>query len=225
MMDRMGVLIFADGPHELGHDRGQLLLPQGSLPPLPCLVHRLLGEPKHLTYKCLPFKAVKHAHGTGKGYRKKARLALLKAAQEGCKAAVILIDRDGPRKAWKLNHVKAGRDEVSDFPCAVRMAIETFDAWMITDGKAVGQAGGKADQSHPSPETLDGPPESDQHPKRRAVKLFGTESLGAYYCAVAEHVRLDVLARQCPDGFAPFADEVKDRLGPLTAAPGPEGSL
>lgn len=32
---------------------------------------------------------------------------------------------------------------------------------------------------------------------------------------VAERTDVDALARRCPQGFAPFAEDVRDELGPL----------
>jgi len=63
---------------------------------------------------------------------------------------------------------------------------------------------------------LIGPNDTGKHPKDVAAVIFGSKAgLGGKYAVVAHHVDLDQLAKTCPKGFAPFADDVRRRIGPV----------
>ena len=101
--------------------------------------------------------------------------------------------------------------------CAVGAAVETFDAWMIVDGRAIGRAGGDGSNSHPEPENLDGKPDRPDHPKTWALRILGGEDAGLSrkYACVARELSLEQLERGCPRGFCPFARELEERVKPL----------
>ena len=210
--------MLGDGPNELDRDWGHLL-EADRLPALPRLVHRLLGEPAGAKYDARLFRRIEHVRGKGDVWRKKAEAAISLAQEHGFDAVVIVVDRDRDSKGGKCRPVFDGRDGMPGLgypPCAVGCAIETFDAWMIADGKAVGAAGGDAARSHPSPESLDQEEGTGGHPKDRAIELFGSgRELTGAYAKVAAHVDLDLLEKLCPEGFAPFAEDVRDRIGPV----------
>lgn len=102
-------------------------------------------------------------------------------------------------------------------PCAVGQAVESFDAWMIADHRAVTGAGGNT-------HGLTGKPESEKKPKACAGKAFNCHpdgrGLGPYYHEVAANARIETLKEVCPKGFKPFADDVRTHIGPLFAGGG-----
>ena len=214
------IAVFGDGPHELGRDLGKDL-DATDLPPLPCLVHRIVGEPADVTYACRLFRDVPRAHGRGQKYAKKALQAIRQAASEGFDGVTLVIDRDRKRDSQTVEPIRRERDSLPCAvfpPCAVGQVVETFDAWMIADGKAIAAAGGNTGWSHPSPESLDKKEGTGRHPKDRAADLFGGGGdLGGKYAIVAREVDLDVLEKRCPSGFAPFAREVRERIGPVVS--------
>jgi hypothetical protein len=227
------VLVLADGPHELGSPRDWgRSLDQAALPALPVLVHRMAGEPSGVRYVCGKFGDEARIHGrslpqTVADYasskcRKNATGAVVKAWEDGFAAVVVVIDRDRKSPTCTILPIKAGRDaavQIIGLPCAVGCAIEAFDAWMIADGKAIGAAGGDASISHPEPEKLKEKEGTGQHPKYRAMRIFGGgQGLGAKYAQVASAVDIDLLKTACPDGFAPFAKEVEERLLPVVGS-------
>ncbi len=211
------ILVFGEGAHELGKVRGEALS-NDELPALLGLIYRIMGEPPEVSFECEEFKKIAHVHGTTPGGRwaGKVKGAILRAKQRGADAAVIVIDRDRKTPSERLRPLEQGRDAMDgvQWPCcAVGVAVETFDAWMIADGSAIGKAGGAADKSHGSPESLDGSEKSRRHPKAKAEEIFGTgKGMADKYAIVAQHVDLELLKRCCPEGFAPFAKEVEDRL-------------
>lgn len=227
-MNGLRVLVYVDGPHEGGHVQ-DTLLSRDELPALPGLIDRILRQPRQVGYVCTNLKAVVQIHGKGptfglgahasSRYSKAAMAAVVKAKNQGFAAAVILIDRDRKKDAQTIESLRAGRDrmEGKGYPgCAVGMAVEAFDAWMIVDGNAIAVAGGNPGISHPNPESLDGEEGSGRHPKERAAQIFGSGiALGQKYATVASNVDLDLLARCCPKGFAPFAEDIKRRILPV----------
>ncbi len=148
------------------------------------------------------------------------------AATEKFDALVYVIDRDRNRPANTIHAMQEGRDAAekkTPLPCAVGTAVEAFDAWFIADANAVKAAGKGAGwnqgATHPQPEKLGGEEGYGQHPKDlAAVILGGVIGLGDKYASIACHVDLDQLAKTCPKGFAPFADEVRRRIGPVVGA-------
>ncbi|MCY2927627.1 MAG: hypothetical protein NT031_19740, partial [Planctomycetota bacterium] len=149
---------------------------------------------------------------------KKAKKAIFDASESGYAAIVILIDRDGDSDAERIVPIREARDATwgTGVPCAVGQAVEAFDAWMIADGKAIKEAGGDAARQHPMPENLAGKDGSKHHPKAWAMDILGgKESLADKYAVIAAKARLDILAACCPKGFAPFAEDVKERIRPV----------
>ena len=147
-------------------------------------------------------------------YGKKVYSAVRYARRKHWDAAVVLIDRDGRRNSHRLSDMQEGRSQVTlRFPCALGVAVETFDAWMIADPIAIDAAGGDKTEAPDSPESLG-------RPKDAADAIFGTRSgsgLGPKYALVAKKVNLALLERACPQGFAPFAEEVRGRVGPVVS--------
>jgi hypothetical protein len=176
-------------------------------------------------FECRLFRRVKHTHrGSFPRYAKKAMNAIISARKGSYSGAVVLIDRDGRGNAQRRKHLEQGRDNVapeSRLPCAVGVAVETFDAWMIADADAVEEAGGDKTHTHPDPEKLDGDEGTQKHPKDFAAAAFGGLShLGQSYASVAETADLDLLVKRCPDGFASFRKDVEQHLGELREQPG-----
>ena len=223
-MSSLRVLIYGEGRHELGTHDGAQGLPE-QLGALPRLVHRLLDNPESVEYECRSFKSVTHVPGKATNkFARKVKKAIQAAKLEGYDGVVVVIDRDCEPDRYRIGALRKGRDDMQAdgyTPCAVGTAVEAFDAWMIADGKAIGDAGGNASISHPKPEKLDGKEGTGQHPKDRAARIFGGgRGLGQTYAAVAANVDIDLLKRRCPQGFAPFAEEVAEHLVPLVSAGG-----
>ena len=215
------ILVLGDGEYDLGPVLGEALSPRG-LFALPRLVHRLLSSPTDMAYVCGRFPDVPPVHGRGAKYARKVRSAIRRARQRQCDVVAIAIDRDRRANATTIVPLREGRDAMAHAgfpPCAVGMAVEAFDAWMIADGKALKAAGGDPTKGHPNPEKLNGKEGTSRHPKDLATEAFGGKAgLARNYAAVAKHVDLALLEKACPEGFAPFAAEVRERIGPVTGS-------
>ena len=216
------VFVFAEGPHEIGRRYGLPVPVDEELPALPRLVHRLLGEPKGVQFACHPLKNVGPVHGLGSKLAKKVIRAIRMADKQGAAGAIVAVDRDRRPDSERIVELRKGRDKALEdrslnVSCAVGSPVEAFDAWMIADGKAMAAVGTPATPNpHASPESLAGKPGSDQHPKDHAcTQLGGGAELGRAYAVIARQVDLSFLERACPQGFRPFADEVRANLWPL----------
>lgn len=220
-MNECTVLVLGEGRHELGSELDSPLHGD-ELPALPRLIHRLLSESRRASYTCRAFKTVRAIHGRGGKFAKKTVAAVRWAKRNGFGAVVIVIDRDRRPDRERLTALRQGRDLVGGPPyppCALGVAVETFDAWMIADNRAIKAAGGDSGKCHSTPESLDGREGTGRHPKDRAAEILG-QGLGEKYAAVAAVVDLELLEKQCPKGFKPFADEVRQRIGPTVRPTG-----
>jgi len=214
------VVVYSEGKHEVGGKLDEALAPD-DLPALPRIIHRLAGCPTRTKYVCRSVRRLKPVIGKGRKWAKKVIRAIRDAERGKSAAVVVVIDRDRETDAARIDLLRQGRDALSLLafpPCAVGTAIEAFDAWMIADGKAIKAAGGDPTKGHPAPENLDGDEGTGRHPKDVAARVFsGKTGLATNYAAVAEHLDLALLARACPQGFKPFAAEVRERIGPVVA--------
>jgi hypothetical protein len=140
----------------------------------------------------------------------------------GAEAVVIVIDRDRtpPRKRWRelseqRDVLRTDRARPLAIPVAIGVAVETIEAWLLADEVGLCDVLDIPRPKEPmgSPEKLDGAPGEPTHPKyvlnqylRRDTKQ-GRGFLGQV-AAIARRMDLDVVARQCPEGFGRFRDDV-----------------
>jgi hypothetical protein len=165
------------------------------------------------------------AHAKGKkGLAEKVRASIREAVRRGCDGAVVVVDRDGTgSNGAKLARMRQGREEARSagegVPTALGVAIETMEAWLLSDERALSEVCGATVPKQPNPEGLAGTKGSPNHPKTRlAGILFAVGEIGSNKAQVAARADLDVMEKRCPHGFKPFAEEVRRELGPLLAS-------
>jgi hypothetical protein len=147
-----------------------------------------------------------HAHhGKGQGYFKKALRWILEADKRGYDAIVLVIDQDNaPERVQEIT--SAQNDQRVALRRALGVAIRTFDAWMLADAQTLTHVLGYAVSSQRSPEDV-----SDA--KSVCTQLLGKSptamSQSGFYALVAREADMSMLTRQCPKGFAPFAQRVR----------------
>ena len=108
--------------------------------------------------------------------------------------------------------------------CAVGVAVEKLEAWLLADEKALRLVlDDETIQRQPDPESLTSRDEhSDNNPKRRlsgimeqaAGESVPSAEVPERYAAIAALTDLTVLEERCPQGFAPFAGQVRDLVRP-----------
>lgn len=221
----MKMLLVSEGPRDIGRSRthdGDAASPAGALT---VLVRRLLGE--HFRREihgweidCSELARVHEHSGGVSGFARKVQLAVVVAAARGYSCAAVVVDRDGPANSGRIGELRKGRElaeghhkDLADHT-ALGVAVETVEAWLLADEWGINEA------LHPtppatecSPESLGGRRDTAEHPKTRFLSLVGTtgRTPAEAYDLVASAVRLDVVERACPQGFAPFATELRTR--------------
>jgi hypothetical protein len=219
-MSTKRILVYCEGKNEHGRCWDKEHIGMDHPGALPKLVNKLLPDTTDWHFCCRPWQKVKAPRGKGALLARKTMVAMQRGRLDEFDAVVIVMDRD--RKKSRLTDLTAGREKGSNdvsspfVPCAIGVAVETFDAWMIVDGNAVNEAEGDGSNTHGDPESLDGKEDSGNHPKAWAKRIFGDALTGAY-TAVAQHVDVTMLQQRCPKGFGAFADDVKVHLSDLAA--------
>jgi hypothetical protein len=136
---------------------------------------------------------------------------------KGVSGVVFVMDSEGIPEV--INELIQGRDaEHADFPMAVGIAHPCIEAWLLCDAKAI-----QAALSLPTTPQLGGYPESlpapqqnrGVNPKTELKRVAGVES-AVQKDAIALRIKDFTIVRvACPKGFAPFADEIEQRIKPL----------
>jgi hypothetical protein len=189
----MNVLIVSEGKHE----------GDGALS---ALVSGLIGCPIKTEFRTIRDAVFHRFHGKGQGLFKKAVSALRHAQEHGYDALVLVIDQDrDPRRREQLDKAQEHR-ACSNVPRALGIAIESFDAWILADEKALSTILKAAIKRQPDPERT-------PHPKQCCQRLRDESGsslpLSQMYREVCEQADLRLLATRCPIGFGTFAKRVR----------------
>jgi hypothetical protein len=141
------------------------------------------------------------------------------------RGVVIVVDRDGPERGGdRLAKMERGRERAEAdgyvLPCALGIAIETAEAWLLADGQALENALGLDETpSISDPEGLYGRKGSEEHPKGKLNSYLDRDSQnrthGECIADIAERSDIPVIRDKCKRGFAPFQDEVTERIAPF----------
>ena len=192
----MRVLLVAEGQHERGkEDR------DGALE---TLVRRLHQDITHCDLDRVSRKDIHAHHGKGQGYFKKELRWIREAEKRGYDAIVLVIDQDNvPERVQEITN--AQNAQLVTLRRALGVAIRTFDAWMLADEQALTRVLGYAVSPQRSPEDV-----SDA--KGVCTQLLDKSPMAVsqseFYAFVAREADMSTLTRQCPKGFAPFAQRV-----------------
>lgn len=220
----MQALILGEGPTDLGRfdADGMLQLPGV----LPILVERLLRERAPgmpIDFRVKEFKHIRQFKKRGVGpsvYGFANKLRALLGIREGREAdcVIAVTDRDGPSKTDKIEELNRGREQLrsANKPCAVGVAVEEIEAWLLADEQAL-RAALNNDEivRQPDPESLTSRNEhSDNNPKGRLERLIANSAVDSdfttVYARIASAVNMQVVEIRCPQGFAPFAGQVRE---------------
>ena len=197
----MRVLIVSEGEHELGTPA------EPDCCALCELIRRLLPPEPEVSIETRRIRDFRnHVHGKGSGLFKKLIHILQQAQRQGFDALCLLIDQD-EQKSRRNDINLAQQYQQVTIPRALGLAVQTFDAWFLADHQVLGEVLGQRIPLQPCPEQLRNPKAEIQAFLQRTNV---SESQRRLYHRIAERLDLSKLATQCPDGFAPFAERVKD---------------
>lgn len=163
-----------------------------------------------------------------RGYEGKVTAAiLLSERQFGCVGTVCVVDQDGERE--RLGAVERGRlaglalvDGNHRAACGV--AVESIEAWTLGAPEAIAaELEVPVEQVHgeyPKGVAIEALKESSGKPEHRPKDLLaevcklGRRAPDAdFRRAVAQRCEVEKLMKRCPEGFAPFAQSVRDAFG------------
>jgi hypothetical protein len=186
---------------------------------VPILVHSLCGRPQGMLVKRLPFALLQ---SKSKGLAKKVQFAKRQASCNGSDGVVFVIDSDGDL-AGRMSELVEGRDrELPDYPMAIGVAHPCIESWLLADPAAIRRALelGTTPQLADDPEQLPAPLNNRKHnPKTVLRDISGVETKevrGKEKDAIAAAMNdMSLVRKRCPQSFAPFADEVENRIRPL----------
>lgn len=212
----VSIYFFGEGKTDLGEDRD-------SGPPstgvVPILVSTICGKPGRMRAKRRRYPFLQ-----GKGLWKKVRFAKQQAFGRSA-GAVFVVDSQGNLKTCtdKLASLEKGRDAwAPDFPMAVGVSQPSIEAWLLADPSAIRRALRLTQPLDPpeAPESLPAPCQDNRHnPKTVLASVCHSDQkdlAATEKWAIAAAMTDMPLARtRCPKSFAPFADEVRQRIGPL----------
>lgn len=184
---------------------------------VPILVHTLCGKPPAMLVKRRPFASLE-----GKGLAKKVQFAKRQASCNKSHGVAFVIDSDGDL-AGRLSEMVAGRDrELPHYPMAIGVAHPCIESWLLADPAAIRRALDlpKTPKVPDELERLPAPLQNRAYnPKTvlRDISATETKELGGREkdCIAAAMNDMTLLRNRCPEGFAPFADEVENRIRPL----------
>lgn len=210
--------VIGEGPTDVGKNPAVQRPTQGVVP---ILLHKLCGKPDRLRVK--PKGQI---HLQGKSLSQKVRFAKRQACYNpSTHAVVFVLDSEGDRRQLqqRRDELETGRDqELPDFPMAVGVAHPCIESWLLADAAAIRRALDldRSPKVPGRPEELPAPcNDRNNNPKTELAKLSPAarkELSVAEKNAIALAMNdMGQVRSRCPQGFAPFADEVEERIGPL----------
>jgi len=216
--DSVVVEVFGEGRTDVGHN-GRSQRPTRGV--VPILLYRLCGRPGKMLVKRhgIPFLQQKII---GRGLHRKVTAARKLANRNRSHAAVFVMDSEGDL-AGRTKQLVEGRDAgPSSLPMAVGVAHPCIEAWLLSDPSAIRRGIGlPATPAVPeTPEDLPAPcQDRKRNLKTELARIAGsrkkdlsTKEKDSIAGAMND---MDLPRARCPLGFAPFADEVEDRIRPL----------
>jgi hypothetical protein len=212
--------IFGEGKTEVGP---QVPDPKPE-PPLrgaiPIIVNALCGRPSQILVK-RNGNTFLHRIETGRVLWKKVWFARRQAFYNGSHATVFVVDSEGDIKS-RYEALCKGRDEArTDLPMAVGVAHPCIESWLLADPDAVrkGLNLSKTPDVPPNPEELPAPQKNRSHNPKTVLKaatgIVDQELSANQKDRIAAVLNMELVKNRCPQGFAPFANEVEKHIRPL----------
>ena len=146
---------------------------------------------------------------TQAGEARRARQAADEARRRQCDGLIYVRDADGhhAERRRQLDDAFANLD----VPHVAGIAVETLEAWLMSDPDALRDVFRQSVHVPPAPESLWGRPGSAGHPKfewNRLCRTAGYDKGLSTMAAVADRVSLARVRAACPEGFARFHDQL-----------------
>ena len=154
----------------------------------------------------------------GKGYGRRLRFAIRQARDEGLQGVVATVDRDKSSGQDRLRELKAGRatdrETAPPLPTALGCANPHAEAWLLDDPVAVREVLElDADTVIPSARKAKSPKDAltGLITQSRRADASVRQILGE----IAQRLDPVHCAHKDETGFAAFAEEIREEIGPL----------
>lgn len=154
-----------------------------------------------------------------------AEAAFKLACGSGADGLVLFRDADNTdderRDELAAGFAMAAAASPRAMPAVLGLQVNMLEAWLLADAGAFERAFGRARPALPrSPEELWGKRQDPQsnHPHQlypRVLRSIGVDPTRAAAVRLAEHIDLDVLARECPRGFGTFRNDFARAFRPF----------
>lgn len=185
---------------------------------LPILLHTLCGKPDKMYVKRYgrPFLGQK---GT---LKRKVCFARRQAFYNQSNGAVFVVDSDGDLRK-KRKKLDSGRElGPSGLPMAIGVAHPCIESWLLSDADALCCGLNLTDASAvpEKPEELPAPCRDRRHNPKTVLAALGNARQKKISVEDKNNIAkalsdMSLLRNRCPQGFAPFADEVETHIRPL----------
>lgn len=230
----MTVRLYSEGLRDLGEASPDPLDSSGVADgPLRHLIRHVLGDPDGLHIESRRFGKVhgtraRKPHDSTSGNDRKVYRAMRDAVRDGCDAIIVVIDRDGPAKKQRMDKLCRGRelaraDDKGAVPCALGVAQEVVESWLLGDANAFARAfGDDAPRPPHDPEVATGARGSKQYAKdvlKGLLERAGQACDWQSYSVLARAIDTSALEQMCHRSFAPFAGELRQYIGPIYGRP------
>lgn len=197
----MKIMLVAEGVRELGSDASDAT---GAV-----WIRRLLAARADHDLEIVPFvlTRLRQVEKGPRGEDENAARAVREARRQGCDGLVFLRDADGDEADRRSKNEAGFASERGSTPVVLGVQVHTMETWLLADTDSFERVLGVKPRLPKRPEQIWGAPRTEAHPKeiyRRAVRAATGRDERATAVRLAEAVDLDVLARECPNGFGRF---------------------
>jgi dihydrofolate reductase len=202
------LLVCGEGTSEIGRPEQQGVIET--------LVRRCLqADAQRLTFEVVKVSQLPKDRAQA-GEARRARQAIDEARRRRCDGFVYVRDSDG-HHVERRQQLEAAFSDL-EVPHVVGIAVETLEAWLLSDPDAIRDVLRRAVTVPARPESLWGRPGGPGHPKfewnqlcREARYDPGLSTMAA----VAEQLSIERARAACPQGFARFHDQLLRTFPPF----------
>jgi len=156
----------------------------------------------------------------GRGYERKLRFAIRQARDEGLHGVVATVDQDRSPGHDRLQALKDGRSQDREtsppLPTALGCATPHAEAWLLDDHVAV-RSVLELDAETPVPTVRKAKSPKDTLTGLHTDSPRADVPIREILAEIAERLDPARCAHKDETGFAAFADDVRDEIGPLTS--------
>jgi hypothetical protein len=223
----MKVLFVGEGRHDIGDSNPNPFHPRPANGTIPALARRICPTIAQESLS-LAWTEVRRFNSSAKkhGFPAKIIAAVLVAERKfGCTGTVVVADRDGDagRHAELEEGLARAKELFPQHLTASGLAVESVEAWTLGAPDKIAEELGVdvkrvLEQFPPGvhveslSERSGKPDHQPKHLLKRIAQLKHRHDCTEFRQAVAEKTDVASLAKACPHGFAPFAEQLRARL-------------